>query len=369
VEVKPVRTPDELNAFIRLPWSIYHGDPNWVPPLIRDMKGAFDPEHHPFHEHSEVQSFLAIEDGRPVGRITAIHNRRHQEFHDEPVGFFGFFECINDEHVSEALFDAAGSWLRDRDLKVMRGPTSFSTNETTGFLVGGREGPPMVMMPYNPIYYLELAERYGFKPAKDMVAYWLNIPETPEFLLRGERIVAKRTGATVRRIRMDRFEEELAIVRRIYNSAWEKNWGFVPMTDAEIDFMAAELKPIVDPDLVLFVEDPDGQPIGFTLVLPDFNQVLLRMNGRLTPLAIAKALWYKRKIRHLRVIALGVVQAYRGKGIDGLLYLGVIRNAAKKGINSGEQSWVLDDNVKMRAAIEKMGGDVYRWYRVYDVAL
>lgn len=369
MRVIPVEGPEALKAFIRLPWSIYRGDPYWVPPLIRDVKRAFNPDVHPFHEHSEVQPFLALRNGRPVGRITAVRNRNHERFHEEPVGFFGYFECVPDETVSAALFEEAAAWLRARHLEVMRGPTSFSTNETTGFLVEGDPGPPMLLMPYNPTYYLDLAADYGFEPAKDLVAYWIDNQTPPEFLLRAERIVRRRTGVTIRSMRMDRFEEELGIVRRIYNAAWEKNWGFVPMTDAEFDFMAAELKPIVDPDLALFVDDPDGRPVGFALGLPNFNQVLRHLNGRLFPLGILKALWYRRKIHQMRVIALGLVEKYRGKGVDGLLYLGLIRNGAARGITECEQSWVLDDNQKMRAAIGKLGGRVYRRYRLYDYTL
>jgi GNAT superfamily N-acetyltransferase len=369
MQVIPVRSTDQLGAFIRLPWSIYRDDPNWVPPLIRDVRSAFDRSKHPFHEHSEVQAFLALRDGKPVGRIAAIRNRNHEKFHEEPVGFFGYFECVNDQAVAEALFDTAAGWVSQRGLRVMRGPTSFSTNETTGFLIDGDDGPPMLMMAYNPPYYIELAQRYGFREAKTLVAYWIDSNIPPDFLVRAAPLIEKRYEVRLRPMRMDRFTEELATVRSIYNQAWEKNWGFVPMTDAEIDHMAAELKPIVDPNLALFVDTPDGESIGFALGLPNFNLVLQRMNGRLFPFGVLKALYHGRKIHQMRVIALGLVEEYRGKGIDGLLYLGLIQNGAARGITECEQSWVLEDNLKMRAAIEKLNGRVYRRYRLYDIEL
>lgn len=371
VAVRPVEEGDRdaLEAFVRLPWGLYRGDPHWVPPLLRDVRRMLDPRKHPFHEHSRVRLFLALRDGIPVGRIAAIHNRRHQEFHDEPVGFFGFFESDPDPPVGAALLAAAGDWLRDRGLRVLRGPTSFSTNETAGLLVEGFDGPPMLMMPYNPPWYADLLEANGFRPAKDLLAYLLTDNEPPDYLVRGASLVERRTGATVRPLRKDRFQEELETVRRIYNAAWERNWGFVPMTDAELEHMAAELEPILDPNLCLFAELPSGETIGFVLALPDFNQVLRRLDGRLFPFGWAKALWLSRRITSLRVITLGVVEGHRRRGIDALLIRELIRHGAARGITRGELSWVLEDNRPMRAALERLGGRVYRRYRLYDAPL
>lgn len=369
LELIPVRDGREREAFIRLPWSVYRDDPNWVPPLLRDMRHMLDPDEHPFHAHSDVQPYLALRGGIPVGRIAAIHNRRHQDFHGEPVGFFGFFETLPDRPVAEALFDAAGEWLRARGLETMRGPASFSTNEQAGLLVEGFDGPPVVMMPYNPPHYEELLLRTGFRPAKTLVAYYLDEQEPPDYLVRGAKIVERRTGVRVRSLRMDRFGAELAIVRRIYNSAWERNWGFVPMTDAEFEHMAKELKPIVDPDLALIAETPDGEPVGFALALPDFNQVLAHLHGRLFPFGILKALYWRRKIDRMRVITLGLLEGHRGKGIDALLYLGIIRNGTARGVTFAELSWVLEDNEAMRKPLDRLGGRVYRRYRLYDCAL
>ena len=370
VQVVPVESRAQLKAFIDLPWSIYRDDPNWVPPLKSDVRKAFDPEKHPFHLHSEAQPFLALRGNRPVGRICAIRNRNHEAFHEEPVGFFGWFECIEDPRVSRALFDRVSEWLRGRGLQTMRGPTSFSTNETTGFFLDGQDGPPVLMMAYNPRYYLSLVEEYGFEKAMDLYAYDLEIYALPEPVARVAEAIERRQRVRIRKIRMSEFESELATVRRLYNAAWEKNWGFVPMTDAEFDFMASELKPIINPNLALFAETRAGEPIGFVLGLPDFNQVLIRLNGRLFPFGIFKALWYRRGLKHLRVPLLGVVPEYLGKGIDVLLYGGIIREGTAAGFCAAEQSWILETNDKMNAIMTtRLGGRVYRRYRLYDCPL
>lgn len=329
----------------------------------------FARDEYPFYEHSEVEAFLAQRDGRPVGRIAAIRNRNHEAHQGEPVGFFGFFETENDPELAGALLDTAAAWLRERGLKTMRGPTNFSTNDTAGLLIEGFDGPPMVMMAYNPPYYVELLESYGFTPAKTLLAYVITEQEPPAYLVRAAGVVRRRTGIRVRPIRKSDFDRELKTIRRIYNEAWERNWGFVPMTDAEFAFMAKELKPIVDPNLALIAETPEGEPAGFVLALPDFNQVLIHMNGRLFPFGLLKALWYQRKIHQMRVVTLGVLEEFRGKGIDALLYLQIIRNGAARGVTLAEQSWVLEDNEKMRSPIERLGGRAYRRYRLYDVAL
>lgn len=368
VRVVPVDTRKDLKTFIDLPWSIYRDDPDWVPPLKMDMRNAFDPSKHPFHKHSEAQPFLALRGSKPVGRICAIRNRRHEEFHEEPVGFFGFFECIDDQAVATALFDTVRDWLRERGLEVMRGPTSFSTNETCGLLVDGEPGPPFVMMAHNPPYYIGLLEAYGFEKAKDLLA-WAKENVTPEHLIRGSDIVHRRYKVTVRTLDRSRFDEELEKVRTIYNAAWEKNWGFVPMTDAEIDFMADELRHVVEPRMALFMENAEGETIAFALSLPDFNQVLIKLNGRLFPFGLIKALYLKRKIDRMRVIILGVLPEYRGKGLDVPLYKALFENGLDCGLTWGEMSWILEDNTAMNAAIKRFGSRLFRTYRIYDVGV
>ena len=369
LRVAPVETRADLKRFIDLPWAIYRGDPHWVPPLKRDVRAAFDPEKHPFHLHSEAQPYLAVRGGEVVGRICAIRNRNHEALHEEAVGFFGWFECVDDSEVAEALFDAVRGWLRERGLSAMRGPASFSTNEITGLLVDGEKGLPALLLAHNPPWYPGLLEGCGLRKVKDLYAWNIVEGNWPEHLFRAEKLVTRRYGTRVRTLDMSRFDEELLLIRRLYNSAWERNWGFVPMTDAEMDHMAAELKPIIDPELALFAETPDGEVIGFALALPDFNQVLHKLNGRLTPLALAKILWYKRRVTRLRVLILGLLSEWRGKGIDVLLYLAIFRNGTAAGMREADLSWILEDNQKMNAAIERLGGRIYRTYRVYEALL
>lgn len=367
--VVPVRSRADLRRFINLPWSIYRDDPDWVPPLKRDVRTAFDPAKHPFHLHSEVQPWLALRGRKVVGRICAIRNRNHEQVHGETVGFFGWFECIDDPEVAERLFEAVRGWLRERGLTVMRGPTSFSTNETTGLLIGGDGGPPALLSAHNPPWYPALLEGCGLGKVKDLYAWHAVAGHRPGHLVRAQKLVSRRYGIRIRTLDMSRFDGELIFIRRLYNAAWRRNWGYVPMTDAEIDHMAAELKPIIDPNLVLFAETPDGEVIGVAVALPDFNLILHRLNGRLTPLAIIRLLMHRRRITRLRVLILGLLEEWRGKGIDALLYLALYRNAAAAGMKDADMSWILEDNHRMNAAIERLGGRIYRTYRLYEAPL
>ena len=367
LSVIPVRSGDQREAFIRLPWRLYRGDPNWVPPLLLDVRGMLDEDEHPFHRHSEVQLFLALRDGVPVGRVAAIHNRRHVEHHDEPVGFFGFFESERDDATAAALLDAAAGWLRERGLEVVRGPTSFSTNEEAGLLIEGFDRPPVVLMPYHLPYYRDLIEGQGFEEARTLVAYWHEADDVPPRLERAEGLVRRRyPGISVRGLRMEEFDREIERIRAIYNAAWSDNWGFVPMTDEEFRHMAKDLKPVVDPDLALIAEDGDGRPVGFALSLPDFNQALRHADGRLFPFGLLKILWHRRDISRIRVITLGLVEEYRGRGIDALFYLETFRRGFEKGFHQGEFSWILEDNEAMCRPLERFGARVYKRYRIYD---
>lgn len=367
LRIVPVEDADAREAFVRLPWRIYRDSPRWVPPLLADVRTMLDPDEHPFHIHSDVRLFLALRGGRPVGRVAAIHNTRHVARHDEPVGFFGFFETERDPETAGALLDAAGDWLRGRGLETMRGPASFSTNEEAGLLVEGFHLPPAVMMPYNPPWYRDLLEGHGFREAKTLVSYWLDHNQPPDYLLRAEKLVKRRyPGVTVRALRMEDWDREVERIRTLYNDAWRDNWGFVPMTDAEFRHLAKDLKPVVDPELALIAEDEAGEPVGFALSLPDLNQAIRHVNGRLFPFGLLKILWHARKIDVARVITLGLVEDYRGKGLDALLYLETFRRGAERGIEAGEFGWVLEDNASMRRPLEKFGAEVHKRYRLYD---
>jgi ribosomal protein S18 acetylase RimI-like enzyme len=368
IEIRPADDRKTFKHFVQLPYRIYDGDPNWVAPLIRDVKTAFNKKKHPFYTHSEVQPFVAFRDGRPVGRIAAINNRNHVAYHDEPVGFFGYFECVNDPEVAAALFDRTAEWLRERRLETMRGPASFSLNEMAGLLTLGFDRPPTVMMPYNPEYYVDLITGAGFAEVQSLIGYHLSHSDAPEKLVKLEKKLEKRLGVRTRTIDMDNFEGELERLRDLYNKAWEKNWGFVPMTDAEIDFMAHELKPLVKriPTQVIFAERDNGETIGFTLFLMDANQALIHAKGRLFPFGLVKILKYLPKMNYCRVLTLGLVPEARGQGIDNLLIMALFRHGGAAGTIGGEFSWILEDNAAMRKPLERIGSVISKRYLLYD---
>ena len=355
----------DLRTFLRLPWRIYRHDPHWVPPLLVEQRRLLDRRKHPFHEHAEVEYFLARRGDEVVGRIAAIVNRRHVEFHEESVGFFGFFECMDDPAAANALLTTAEEWLRARGMKAMRGPMNFSTNEECGLLVDGFDSAPMIMMTHSPAYYERLLEGAGLRRIKEMYAYLLAEIREPDRLMRGVARLAERSPAVVRPIRMNDLAREIERVREVYNSAWERNWGFVPMTEAEFDDMAKQLKQIVDPELCLIAEI-DGVPVGFALALPDFNQAIRHTDGRLLPFGIVKLLWHARRIDQVRVITLGVKPEYRRHGLDAMMMLRQYRRALELGYRRSEASWILEDNLAMRRILERLGWEIYKTYRIYE---
>jgi GNAT superfamily N-acetyltransferase len=366
VRAHPVASRRELAAFIAFPYALHRGDPCWTPPLRRDVAAQLSRARNPFFAHGEAAYFLARREGRVVGRIAAVHNRLHNEVHGDRVGFFGFFDCRDDAPAAAALFEAAAGWLRPRGLDTLRGPASFSTNDECGLLVDGFDTPATLMMPHNPRYYVDLVEGAGFAPAKDLLVYQRAATALPERLAEGARLLQKRYGISVRGIDMKRFAAEVEAIKRIYNQAWERNWGFVPMTDAEIDHLASQLRPVVVSDLVLFA-DRAGETIGFAVALPDLN-VALRRNpsGRLFP-GLLKVLWAARTaVRRVRILLLGIVPAWRGKGVDALLYKAVWERARALGTTWGEAGWILEDNQPMRNGLTRMGFEVYKTYRLYD---
>ncbi|MFP4206766.1 MAG: hypothetical protein ACLFRR_10200 [Spirochaetaceae bacterium] len=352
--------------FINLDRRIYDGDPMWVQPLRADMHGLLNPKAHPFHEHAEVALFLAERDGRPVGRVTAHANHRHDERWADGAGFFGFFECMNDPEVAGELFGAAAGFLKERGYRRIRGPFSWSPNEEVGLLVDGFDSPPVIMMPYGKPYYGNLLERAGLSKRKDLVAYEIrNAADIPDRLARGVEIIKKRHDVSVRSLDMSRFSEEVELAQWVYNEAWEDNWGSVPMTQAEFRHLARDLKRIVEPVLVLFAYVGD-ELAGFSLAVPDANQAIRRANGRLFPFGIIRMLREFRRIHSVRVLALGVLDPYRNRGIDIAMYYQTFKNGLEKGYHSGEFSWILEDNYTMRNALEKFGARAYKTYRIYE---
>jgi hypothetical protein len=369
VQIQPVTSRGQLRTFIRLPWKIYRDDPHWVPPLIRQLKETFDSRKNPFYDHANVRLFLAQRGDRTVGRVAAVTNHAHNQFHEERTGFFGFFECVNDEVVAQKLLDAARDWLREQGLDTLRGPANFSSNDEWGMLIQGFDSSPVLMMPYNPPYYPELMEPFGLAKAKDLYAYRISKEGgIPERLRRMAAKIEQKEGLTIRPIDMKDFANELNRIKEVYNNAWSKNWGFVPMTDAEFDHLAKQLKPLIIPELVLMAE-VNGQPAGFSLTLPDYNQALKKVNGRLFPFGLFKLLWYSRKIDAARIMVMGVVHKYQKRGIDAIFYINTYDAGTARGYTWGEMSWVLEDNEMMNRAIEMLGGKIYKTYRIYEMEI
>jgi hypothetical protein len=376
VRIVPVTTRDELREFAKFPWRLYENDPCWVPPIFLDRLNLLDSDKHPFWEHSERELFLAMRGEEIVGTICAHINHLHNEVHEDKVGFFGFFEVIDDDTVAQALFDAASDWLRARDCDAIRGPENPSQNEETGLLVDGFDQPPVILMTYNPQYYIGLLERAGFEKAQDLYAwdiltsvFDLDVQKLPRAFLRVAEKAMKREDLLVRNIDMKRFDEEVELVKRVYNEAWEQNWGFVPLTDNEIDHFAQEMKMIVDPDLIHFAF-VDGEPVGLSLGLPDVYQAVIKARPKPNvwslPWTLLKILWHRRKINGMRLWALGVVPEARAMGIDAVFTVETARKAFAKGYQRCEMSWILESNDMMNRIIERTGGELYKTYRIYE---
>jgi ribosomal protein S18 acetylase RimI-like enzyme len=370
VAITPVQSPADREAFIQFPYALYRDDPNWVPPLVMERRDFLNPRKNPWFDFGQVELFLARRGGQVVGRIAAVNDRRYNEFHGSRLGFFGMFECINDEGVARGLFEAAAGWVRAQGFEQMLGPVSFSTNYECSVLVEGFDAPPVVMMAYNPRYYPSLYEACGFLKAKDLWAWEMSsaVPP-PEKVARIAEKVRQREGVVVRPVRMADFEAEVRRIKDIYNAAWEKNWGFVPMTEREFDHMAKEMKAVVRPELLLIAE-VKGEPVAFSMTVPDANLALKAAGGRLTrfglPVGLVKLALAARKIRRLRLITLGIKEGFRKRGLDAILYLDTLRTARELGYTGGEISWTLEDNQLVNRAIESMGGRKYKTYRMYQ---
>ncbi len=373
VTVTPVRSGGDKTAFIRMAYPIYEGTPQWVPPLEMERKDFLDRKKNPFFDFGDVELFLARRGGKVVGRIAAVKDPHYNEFHGTNEGFFGLFECVNDAGVARALFEAAAQWLRAQKLTKVLGPMNFSTNQECGLLVDGFDKPPAVMTTYNPPYYGSLIEANGFTKAMDLWSWELSSSaEPPEKVVRIAEKIRQRDGVTVRSVNLKNFEAEVSLIKTIYNAAWEKNWGFVPMTEREFDHLAREMKQIVRPELLLIAE-VKGEPVAFSMTIPDANEALKAANGRLTtfglPIGLAKVLLASRKIRRLRLITLGIKEGFRRRGLDAILYLDTLRTAKQLGYEGGEISWTLENNHLVNRAIESMGGKRSKTHRIFERSL
>src|SRR5215475_545545 len=359
----------DRDAFIKFQWQIYANDPAWVPPLIIERKAFLDRKHHPFFRHGDAALFLAQKNSKIAGRIMASDDPKYNSLQQTNVGCFGLFECIDDKEVAAALFDAAASWLSKRGRTEMMGPIDYSTNYVRGLLIDGFQFPPKILTAHNPPYHRELIENCDFTKPKHRYAWWFADPSNAAAHLRRLATrLKKRWPVRIRPADLKNLRDESRRLRQIFNQAWEKNWGFVPFTEAEIEFMTEELKPLIVPEFA-WIAEIGSEPVGVTLCLPDINVVLRDLNGRLTrfglPIGLIKLLLYKKRVRKGRLIALGVVEKYRRAGIAEMLVLRVMEETMiKRGI-TGELSMTLEDNFMINRFLEAIGADRYKTYRIY----
>ena len=372
VDVRPVAGKRDINTFIKLPWRLYRNEPLWVPPLLFERKRFFDRERNPFFKHAEAEYFLAWRDGRPVGRITAHIDRHFNEFQQHDWGMFGFFECEDDPEAAAALLSAAEQWLRARERDRMVGPMDFTTNDECGVLIDGYDLLPTILTNWQHRYYPKLLEGAGFAKAMDLYMWNLEVSDRTrvhDAIWQVAREVESKHGIKVRSMRKKDMEAEIGRFLEVYNAAWERNWGFVPLTEQEVRAYAKDLKPILDENWAFIAEKGDGEIVGAALTLPDYNQVLIHMNGRLLPFGWAKALYWRRKVNRVRVFALGVKREWQHTGIAAKFYELHFDSAARTPQTGGEMGWILETNKSMNRAMEGMGGRIVRTYRVYEKIL
>ncbi len=367
IEVVPVKTSKDLKTFIDFPFMLYKNDKYWIPPLKRDVVNILDKDKNPFWLHAEKDMYLAYRNKRLAGRICAIIDYNYMEFWEEKTGYFGFFECDRDEEAARALFDKVREYHNDKGITKFIGPMNPSTNDECGVLIEGFFTPPFIMMPHNFEYYPKLYDESGLTKAKDLIAYYVDLKDAPwDYLERLGSIVRRRVhDMKVRPINLNDFKNEVKKIKEVYNDAWSRNWGFVPMTDEEINALAYTLKPLVRPELVLIIEI-DSVPAAVSLAVPNYNVVLKRLNGNLGLLGGLKFLLYKNTIKEARLMIMGVRKQYRKMGLESLLFLESFRAGQQFGYTGGELSWILEDNHETNNTIKKMGGKPYKKYRIYE---
>jgi len=370
LHIQPVTTKRELAEFIAFPYWFYRDDPVWVPPLRSEQHGQFDPGHNPLLDHCEWQLFLLMKGKSTIGRIAAFINTLAVDFWGAPIGLFGYYECIPDAQAARLLLEAARGWLKSRGMTVMRGPWSFVSQEW-GMVVEGFEPSPVIMAPYNPPYYNDQLSEFGLEKVKDLLCWYVSAAEgdrLPERITRLTDAVAKRYQVRTRMVDMKQYDQEVQTIVELSNSSIIDNWGYSPVTEAEVQAMARDLRPVVQPEGVLFAEDASGRPIGFAIALPDINHLLKGLNGRLFPFGFIKLLWGIPRLHRYRMFALGVIPEYHGKAVDSLLYRAMNESLYAPDIWL-EINYVLEDNWPMINAIKKMGARPLRRYRVYEMSI
>lgn len=367
--VQPSSKRDVLK-FIKFPLDLYSQSQYYVPHLIFERKGFFNPRKNPFFKHADVEYYLArSKEGKILGRVTAHIDWNYVRYHSEKTGFFGFFDCIEDQGVASALLDRASGFLREKGMNKMLGPMNFSTNDEVGVLVKGFDSMPSIMMPYNYPYYGSLLMECGYRKAKDLFAYYAEYDgKIPGSIERVSERVKKRSGVYLRNLDMKNFQADLSIIREIYNSAWENNWGFIPMTQEEVAYLGNNLKKIVDSKIAFFA-CMEGRHVGFFIAIPDYNVLLKELNGRLFPLGFLKLLGARKKVNRLRALVMGVIDEHRRSGIESVLLEEIFRAGPRAGYLKGELSWILEDNVIINKIISRIVAEPYKVYRLFEKAL
>jgi len=367
IDVAPVQSSGDRRRFLEFPYAHYRGDPYWVAPLRLDQRELLNPAKHPFYRHADIECFLARSDGRVCGRIAAIFDRDYNAARVQKVGTFGFYESVDSQAVADALFQAAKAWLTARGANILRGPMNPSINYECGLLVDGFDAAPTVMMTYNRPYYARLFENSGLRKARDLYAYRIIRDDVGPMLERLDRAARlyQAEQVKIRTGELTRFDREVESFWKIYSSAWSENWGAAPVTLEEFRYLGRQLKPVLFPKLALIAEIA-GQAVAFGLVIPDMNQALQYANGSLFPLGLAKILYYKLKIRKLRVLVLGVLKEYRDPGITARLSSALLQNAIELGYTEAECSWIVEDNRSAIRSLEFLGATKYKTYRIYE---
>ena len=370
IKILKVQNNKDLLKFIKFPFKLYKNNSSWVAPLISDQKTFFNPDKNPYFKHSKVQLFLAYKGKKIVGRISAQTNTNHNKTHNDKIGFFGFFEAINDQEVANALFDAARKWIKNIGMDTMRGPASFSVNDECGLLIDAFDKSPIVMMTYNPEYYIKLFENWDFEKSMDLLAYNAEVKPPSERLKRLSDKIEKRGHFTVRNLKTKnkkKLRKDIEKIFTIYETAWSDNWGYVPMSAEEFDLLVDSLLPIILPELI-FIAEIDGEAVGLSVTLPDYNYVLKKMKGKMLPFGWLKFLIYKNKIPGLRVVIMGVLDEFKGRGIDVVMYCKTHEVAQNHKIpfKEAEFSWILETNTMMNKISATLDAKVYKTYRMYD---
>lgn len=364
-----VSDSSERKEFLSFPYQLYKDQKLWIPPLMMEQKKLIDTQQNPFYDEADLAMFIATLNGKTAGRIAAIHNKAYNRYHKTNIGFFGFFDCVDDQRICNLLIKAVGDWFSERGITEVIGPTSPGMMDVIGVLVDGFEHEPGLLMPYNFPYFDRLLEGAGLHKAMDLFAYRVTKQTvTLDRMARAAEIVRSRLpNLVIRNIDMKNFENEVTIIRDIFNKAWAQNWGFVPVSEKQFKFIAKDLKTVVDPNFA-HVAEVDGRPVAFSVALPDINQALKHIDGKLFPFGLLKLLYYARKIRQVRTALMGVLPEYQGRGIDALLHKQTIENGLVKGFESAELSWILESNVDMIRVAERIGAFVEKRYRMYHIS-